>query len=100
MVSNYVKIALRNALKRNKCALQLFAHRRSPATTLIATLLAFPVAFLLMQKWLQNFAYHIDVSWLSFVCVVLSFMVAIGLVVSLQTIKAAWMNPVKSLRSE
>ena len=67
---------------------------------LIAVLIAFPVAFLLMQAWLQNFAYHIDISLISFISVGLLFALVIALIVSLQTIKAAWMNPVKSLRSE
>lgn len=66
----------------------------------IAVLIAFPVAFLLMQHWLRNFAYHIDISLISFIGVGLLFALVIGLVVSLQTIKAALTNPVKSLRTD
>ena len=66
----------------------------------IAVLIAFPVAYWLMQNWVQTFAYHIDVSLFSFGVVGLFFLVLIGLIVGGQTVKAALMNPVKSLRSE
>ena len=64
---------------------------------LVAALLAFPIAFLLMRTWLQTFAYHVDISWFSFALIGLLFFTVVSLVVSLQTVKAALMNPVKSL---
>ncbi|ADB36994.1 ABC transporter permease [Spirosoma linguale] len=67
---------------------------------LIAMLVACPIAYLLMEHWLQTFAYHIDVSLFSFGFISLFFLLLIGLIVSSQSIKAALMNPVKSLRSE
>ena len=94
------EVAIRKVLGARVQGIVLLFMQEFLIALLIATLLAFPVAFLLMQKWLQNFAYHIDVNWLSFVGVGLAFIVVIGVVVSLQTIKAARMNPVKSLRSE
>ena len=66
----------------------------------VAVLIAFPVAYLLMQNWVQTFAYHIDISLFSFGFVGLFFLALIGLIVGAQTVKAALMNPVKSLRSE
>ena len=67
---------------------------------IFALLIAFPIAWWVMNKWLQNFAYHIDIRWWFFaiagaIAVVISF-----LTVSYQSIKAARANPVKSLRSE
>jgi putative ABC transport system permease protein len=53
-----------------------------------------------MNKWLQDFAYKITIQWWVFA---LSALLAIGialLTISFQSIKAALMNPVKSLRSE
>ncbi len=53
-----------------------------------------------MNRWLQDFAYKIDIEWWVFV---LAGLLAVGialLTVSFQSIKAALMNPVKSLRSE
>jgi putative ABC transport system permease protein len=53
-----------------------------------------------MNKWLQNFAYRIDVSpWVILLAGVLAFVVAL-VTISLQAIRAALANPVKSLRSE
>ena len=66
----------------------------------VAILVAFPVAYWLMQNWVQTFAYHIDISMFSFGVVGLFFLLLIGLIVGTQTVKAALMNPVKSLRSE
>ena len=66
----------------------------------VAVLLALPVAYWLMQNWVQTFAYHIDVSLLSFGFVGLFFLLLIGFIVSTQTVRAALMNPVKSLRSD
>lgn len=67
---------------------------------IIAFVLASPVAFYLMNKWLQDFAYRINIQWWMFV-VAGSIAVMIGLItISFQAIKAALVNPVKSLRTE
>ncbi|MBC3786167.1 ABC transporter permease [Spirosoma utsteinense] len=66
----------------------------------IGIFIASPIAWWAMNKWLQDFAYKIDVEWWVFV---LAGVLAIGIAlatVSLQSIRAALMNPVKSLRSE
>ncbi|GAB2577712.1 ABC transporter permease [Spirosoma areae] len=67
---------------------------------LIANGLAFPLAWWATNQWLNEFAYHIEVEWWMFV-VSGALAVTIALAtVSYQAIKAALMNPVKSLRSE
>ncbi|MCF0061030.1 ABC transporter permease [Dyadobacter chenwenxiniae] len=66
----------------------------------IAILLASPVAWYFMDKWLQDFEYKIHMSWWMFaVSAVLAILIAFT-TVSFQSIKAALMNPVKSLRSD
>jgi putative ABC transport system permease protein len=66
----------------------------------IAFLVASPVAWLIMHNWLQGFAYRIPISWWIFPCAgLLAVFIALG-TVSFQTMKAAGMNPVKSLRCE
>ncbi len=66
----------------------------------IAIVLAVPVAWYTMNRWLQDFAYKIDITWWIFALAgLLSVSIAL-LTVSFQSIKAALMNPVKSLRSE
>ena len=66
----------------------------------IAQLIATPVAWWIMYKWLQDFVYRIDISWWIFA---LSAVIALSIAmftVSFQAIKAAIANPVKSLRTE
>ena len=67
---------------------------------LIASLIAFPVAWWVMNKWLQSFAYRINISWWVFVVAGLTAILIALMTVSFQAIKAAVANPVKSLRTE
>jgi putative ABC transport system permease protein len=67
---------------------------------LISALIAFPLAWWGMNQWLQSFAYRIGVSWWIFVVAGSGAMLIALLTVSVQTIRAALANPVKSLRSE
>ena len=67
---------------------------------LIAIVIASPIAWYAMNRWLQDFAYKITIEWWVFA---LAGLLAVGialLTVSFQSIKASLMNPVKSLRSE
>ncbi len=67
---------------------------------LIASVIAFPVAWWAMHQWLQSFAYRVSISWWIFIVAgVLAIIIAL-LTVSLQAMKAALANPVKSLRTE
>ncbi len=67
---------------------------------LIAILIASPIAWLLMNQWLQDFAYRININaWIFIAAGLLATAIAI-ISVSLQAIKAAFANPVKSLRTE
>ena len=66
----------------------------------LANVIAWPIAWYVINKWLQNFAYRIDISWWMFLLSGgVALLIAI-LTVSFQAIKAATANPVKSLRYE
>jgi len=67
---------------------------------IIAFLIAAPLAWIGMHKWLQNFAYRTDISWWIFVLGVIVMIIIALITLGFQTIKAAMANPVKSLRSE
>lgn len=67
---------------------------------LISILIGSPIAWYAMNRWLQDFAYHIDIAWWMFAVAGLLAVIIALLTVSFQSIKAALMNPVKSLRSE
>jgi len=66
----------------------------------VSILIAWAISWVLVRKWLQDFAYRIDMSWWVFiVAAVLAILIAV-VTVSFQAIKAAIANPVNSLRSE
>jgi putative ABC transport system permease protein len=67
---------------------------------LIANVIAWPVTYFAMNKWLQNFAYRIEISWLVFAFAGGAALFIALLTVSTQAIKAALANPVDSLRYE
>lgn len=67
---------------------------------LVSALIAFPISWWAMTKWLTNFAYRIDLSWWIFlVAAVIAIFIALT-TISYQAIRAALMNPVRSLRTE
>jgi putative ABC transport system permease protein len=67
---------------------------------IVALLFAIPVAWFFMHQWLQDFAYRINISWWVFAAAGFAAVLIALLTVSYQSIKAALMNPVKSLKSE
>jgi putative ABC transport system permease protein len=67
---------------------------------LIASVIAFPIAWWAMNKWLESFAYRTHISWWVFVIAGLTAIIIALITVSFQAVKAAIANPVKSLRAE
>jgi len=67
---------------------------------LIAAIIAFPVAWYAMSKWLLDFAFRISIGWWIFVLAGIIALIIAFATISFQSIKAALANPVKSLRSE
>jgi putative ABC transport system permease protein len=66
----------------------------------IAFLVAIPVAWIVMNRWLQDFAYRINIPWQAFALAALSAVTITLITVSYQAIKSAFANPVESLRNE
>ena len=67
---------------------------------LIAILIAWPLSWIAIHKWLQDYAYRVNISWWVFVTAGILAMLIALITVSFQAIKAAVANPVKSLRTE
>lgn len=67
---------------------------------IVALIVASPIAWYCMNKWLQNFAYRISISWWVFGLAGLFAVVIALLTISIQAVKAALANPVKNLRTE
>ena len=66
----------------------------------LSCVIAFPVSWLMMHNWLQNYKYRIEISWWIFLAAGISAILIALITISFQSIKAAIANPVKSLRTE
>ena len=67
---------------------------------LISIVIAAPLAWLGIHKWLQDFAYRIHIGWAAFIIAAVGAILIAVITVSFQAIKAAIANPAKSLRTE
>ncbi len=94
------EIGIRKVMGASVGSLLVLLNRETVVLALISFVLAMPLAWQLMQKWLANFAYRTTLDgWVFGLAGLLSIGIAL-LTVSFQSVKAALMNPVKSLRSE
>jgi len=94
------EIGVRKVLGASVASIVTLLSKDFLKLVLIAIIIASPIAWYAMNRWLQDFAYKIDIEWWVFA---LAGLLAVGialLTVSFQSVKAALMNPVKSLRSE
>ncbi|MHA4847316.1 ABC transporter permease [Flavitalea antarctica] len=67
---------------------------------IVAALIAFPIAWWSMYKWLQEFAYRVDIGWQAFVLAGVAAVIVALLTISFQAFRAAVTNPVKTLRAD
>jgi len=67
---------------------------------LLSAIVALPLAYWAMHEWLQNYAFRIEISWWLLALPLVIVLLLALLTVSLQTVRAAFRNPVKSLRYE
>lgn len=94
------EIGIRKVMGASVASLVTLLSKDFLKLVLISILIASPIAWYAMDKWLQDFAYKIDIEWWVFA---LAGGLAVGialLTISVQSIKAALTNPVKSLRAE
>ena len=94
------EIGIRKVLGADVSRIVVLLSKDFVVLVIVASLVAFPLAWWGLNNWLRDFAYRIDVPWIAFLgAAALSLFVALA-TVSFQAIKAALMNPVKSLRTE
>ncbi|MFT3679001.1 MAG: ABC transporter permease [Ferruginibacter sp.] len=94
------EIGIRKVLGASTQSVLFILSKEFLELVVIAFVLAVPVAWWVMNSWLQDFAYRIDISWWIFaVAGVIALFIAL-FTVSLQAARAAVANPVKSLRTE
>jgi putative ABC transport system permease protein len=100
-ISQRVKeIGVRRVLGANIDSIVVLLSRDFLKLVLIASVIAFPVAWFSMTHWLQDFAYRTNIHWWVFVLAALLASIVALATVSFHAIKAAIANPVNSLRSE
>jgi len=101
MAENRIKeIGVRKVLGASVQSITTLLSKDFLKLVLISIVLAVPVSWYFMNKWLEDFAYRISISWWTFALAgILALAIAL-LTVSYQAIKAALKNPIKSLRTE
>ncbi|MDB5124601.1 MAG: macB 8 [Mucilaginibacter sp.] len=101
MIRQRIKeIGIRKVLGASAGSITVMLSKEFLKLIIIASLIAFPVTWYAMHKWLQDFAYRITIQWWVFVVAGLIALLVAAVTISYQSIKAALANPVKSLRSE
>ena len=94
------EISIRKVLGASEGSIITMLSKDFLKLVLLASAIAFPIAWWGMHKWLQDFAYRIDVGWWIFIVAGIAALVIALFTVSTQALKAAFTNPIKSLRSE
>jgi putative ABC transport system permease protein len=100
-ISQRVKeIGIRKVLGASVAQINIVLSKDFLKLVAIAFIIAVPLGWYAMQKWLQDFAFKISIHWWTFILAgLIAFGIAV-LTISFQAIKAALANPVKSLRTE
>lgn len=94
------EISVRKVLGASVIQLAAMLNKEFIYLILLAILITTPLAWWAMDKWLQTFAYRINISWWMFSVACFLLMIIAIITVGFQAIKAAIANPVKNLRTE
>lgn len=94
------EIGIRKVLGANVLEIVSLLSKELLVLVSISFVIAFPIGFYLMEKWLQDFNYRIDIEWWAFVATGLITILIAFITMSFKTITSALINPAESLRSE
>ena len=94
------EISIRKVLGASVSGILLLLSKNFIRLTIFSIFIATPLAYLAMQKWLQAFAFRVNVHWWDFALAGLTALLVAFTTVCFQSLKAANANPVTSLRSE
>jgi putative ABC transport system permease protein len=94
------EIGVRKVLGATVSKVVILLSREFAKWVIIANVIAWPIAYFCMDKWLDNFAYRINIGWTAFLLTAVLTSIVALLTVSYQSIKASVANPADSLRYE
>ncbi|UCC45354.1 MAG: ABC transporter permease [Candidatus Zixiibacteriota bacterium] len=94
------EIGIRKVLGASVAGVVRLLSREFLILVMVANIIAWPVAWYVMKRWLENFAYHVDIGAGVFLLVGVTTLVIAVLTVSYQAIRAARINPVDALKHE
>jgi len=94
------EIGIRKVLGASVTGITQMLTREFVALVIIALIIATPIAWWAMSKWLQDFTYRIQIGWLTFIIAGSVAIIIAILTVSFQSVKAAMANPIKSIKTE
>jgi len=94
------EIGIRKVLGASVTSLVVLQTRSFIQWVMLSIVIAVPVAWYVMHKWLENFAYKISIGWSVFLLSGLSALLIAALTVSIESIRSSLANPAKNLRSE
>jgi len=99
-MQRHKEIGIRKVLGSSVSRILAMMYRESVLLVLIACVVAIPLAAYFLNDWLNNFAYHTSITWITYLLAVLSSMLVAVLSVSFHAIKAATSNPVDAIKYE
>lgn len=94
------EISIRKVLGASVKELVVMLNKEFLALVALSALIAFPIAWWMMNSWIENFEYHITIPWTLFIVIGLLAMLIALLTISSQALKAALTDPAKMLRDE
>lgn len=100
VVQRTKEIGIRKVLGANISSIVLLISKDFLLMVFIAIVIASPIAWFASNKWLQDFVYRIHINWWVFIVAGAASLIIAAITISVQAIKAALANPVKSLKSE
>ncbi len=94
------ELGIRKVLGATVSGIVVLFLREFTLVFIFSNLVAWPLVFIAMKKWLEDYTYRIELGLSPFILVAIALSLITGLVIAIQTIKAATENPIKSLKAE
>ena len=94
------EIGIRKVLGAGVSEIMIMMSKDILKLVAVASVITFPLGWLVMNNWLQDFAYRVDINWMIFIGAAAIAVLTALITISFQTLKAAFGNPVKNLRMD